>query len=86
MKLLNGVERATTYKITPNSMQKPAQPLKMGKHGFGMSKENIKASLGNPEAVKPVMGTFMNTERWSYYSKRIELYFMDGLVSALVPL
>lgn len=54
-----------------------------GQARIGMSKESVRASLGKPEAIKPPAGTFMNTERWSYYSKRIELYFKDGILAAL---
>jgi len=47
---------------------------------LGMSKEQVQASLGEPEEVRPPFGTFMNSERWSYYSKRMVIFFKDGQI------
>ncbi len=56
--------------------------IKTGRLLVGMSQESVKASLGNPEEVKPAIGTFFNTERWTYYSKRKVLFFKKGVLSS----
>ncbi|MFQ5543021.1 MAG: hypothetical protein ACE5FY_01565 [Nitrospiria bacterium] len=44
---------------------------------IGMTKEDVTASLGKPEEIRPPMGTFLNTEKWVYYNQRKVLYFKD---------
>ena len=58
------------------------EAIRKGVVVIGMSMSDVKASLGEPEEVRPPLGTLMNSERWSYYTRRITLYFKgDRLVS-----
>jgi len=48
----------------------------------GMTKEQVEASLGGPEEVRPVMGSVSDKEKWFYYSKRMTVFFEeDQLIS-----
>lgn len=58
------------------------EAIKAGGLLVGMSQESVKASLGDPEEINPAIGTFFNTERWTYYNKRKVLFFKKGVLAS----
>lgn len=75
--------RMRYLKTHPDLDAEIREAISKGRALVGMSEESVKASLGKPEEVKPAIGTFMNTERWYYFTKRKVLFFKDGRVSSL---
>ncbi len=59
------------------------EAIRRGHVLVGMTQENVQASLGKPEEVKPAIGTFMKTERWYYFTKRKVLFFKDGHLASI---
>ncbi len=77
------VRRKVTYiEEHPDLDRQTREAIESGKVIIGMTKENVQASLGKPEEVKPAIGTFANTERWSYYTRRMVVYFKDGILAS----
>ncbi len=77
-------QRKKNYLETHTDLDpKIREAIKAGRVVVGMTQESVQASLGKPEEVKPAIGTFMNTERWYYFTKRKVLFFKDGLLSSL---
>ena len=73
------IQRKEAYlQAHPNLDDQMRKAIKKSSVFVGMSMDQVKASLGKPEEIRPPMGTFMNSERWSYYSKRMVVFFKDG--------
>ncbi|MFQ5596979.1 MAG: hypothetical protein ACE5GK_02910 [Nitrospiria bacterium] len=67
----------------PDLGKKKKDAIRKNRVFIGMSKKEVEASLGKPEEIRLPMGSFVTREKWSYYTKRMTIYFKDGLLTSL---
>ncbi|MFQ5580768.1 MAG: hypothetical protein ACE5FZ_09150 [Nitrospiria bacterium] len=66
----------------PELEEKRKEAIRAGRLEKGMSKEEVVASLGEPEKIKKVLRRSKFDERWDYYRKRLFVYFVEDKLGA----
>lgn len=62
----------------PELEEKRREAIRTGRLEKGMSKEEVVASLGDPEKIRRVLRRSEFDERWDYFTQRRFVYFREG--------